>query len=166
MDNIKLITKLTQNDFIKVSLHILYRKFIIKFFTGIWLFSLLVSIPTLLTSPIGDTWIQFIFPFFLVFGIPIFTFLSAKSNYKSNKRISETITYEFNDETIIITGESFDAKLTWDKIYSVTENKTWILIWQNKQVANVIPKKDFIYDDLKKFKDLVRKQKAFKNKLK
>ncbi|MFM7857429.1 MAG: YcxB family protein [Flammeovirgaceae bacterium] len=144
----------------------LYRKLSIRLFTGVWVFSLLISIPTLLNSSILDTWTQFLFLFALVFGLPLFTYLSAKTNYKSNKRISETITYEFNDDTIITTGESFNAKLTWEKIYSVTENKNWILIWQNKQVANVIPKRDFLNNDLNKFKEIVRKQKGFKNKLK
>ena len=73
--------------------------------------------------------------------------------------------YEFNDETITTTGESFSAKLTWDKIYSVTENKDWVLIWQNQQVANVLPKRDFLNEDLKTFKEIVKRQKSFKNKL-
>lgn len=166
MDNITVKTNLTQSDFIKVSFHMLYRKFFIRFFTGIWLLSFLISIPTLLTSSFGDIGIQFLFLFILVFGIPVFTYISAKTNYKANKRISETITYEFNDESIMTIGESFNAQLTWDKIYSVTETKTWILIWQNKQVANVIPKRDFAHDDLKSFKEIVRKQTSFKYKLK
>ena len=166
MDSIKVKTQLTQNDFIKVSFHMLYRKPFIKIFTVIWVLSLLTSIPTLFTSSIADIGVQFILVFILVFGVPVFTYISAKTNYKANKRISETITYDFNEDTIITDGESFNATLTWDKIYSVTETKNWILIWQNKQVANVIPKRDFLQDDLKTFKDLVRNQKGFKNKLK
>jgi len=52
-----------------------------------------------------------------------------------------------------MTGESFHSQLTWDKVYKVTETKNWILIWQNRQIANAIPKRD-VWDgqieDLKK----------------
>ncbi len=39
-------------------------------------------------------------------------------------------------------GESFNAKLSWNKIYKVKETKNWILIFQSRQVANLILKSD------------------------
>ncbi|MBK7970516.1 MAG: YcxB family protein [Bacteroidetes bacterium] len=47
-------------------------------------------------------------------------------------------------------------KTTWDKICGVTESNDWILIWQNRQVANVVPKRDFKVGELQKFKDIVK----------
>ena len=91
--------------------------------------------------------------------------LLQKKNYKSNGRISETINYEFDKENIQLIGESFNSTLTWEKIYSVTENKYWILIWQSRQVANVIPKRDFINGDLQTFKSIVNSHRGLKNKL-
>lgn len=166
MNNIKLSTRLTQEDYIKVNFHLLYRKLSIKIFTGIWIFVLLISLTTFLDGRILETWPQILFIVAFVSALPAVTYFSAKSNYKSNQRISETILYEFSDDIMITTGESFSANLTWEKVYSVTETKNWVLIWQNKQVANIVPKRDFYNDDLLRFKEIVRKHKGVKNKLK
>ena len=133
--------------------------------TGIGLFMLLI-----ITFSFNDftsfPWFQLIFGLFLTVGLPVQVYFAAKRNYKSTGRISETIAYEFDKEHIQLTGESFNSKLTWDKIYSVTENKDWVLIWQNRQIANVVPKRDFKDGQLQAFKDIVKLQSGLKNKLK
>jgi hypothetical protein len=113
------------------------------------------------------------FPWFILFvslfvtvGQPVQLYFTAKRNYNSNWRISETIVYEFDNESIQLTGESFNSKLSWNKIFKVTENNDWILIWQNRQVANVVPKRDFKNEDLRIFKDIVNAQAGLINKLK
>jgi len=165
MEKIVLTTKLSIDDYIKVNYHLLYRKLVIKFMTGIGLFMLLI-----ITFSFNDftsfPWFQLIFGLFLTVGLPVQVYFAAKRNYKSTGRISETIAYEFDKEHIQLTGESFNSKLTWDKIYSVTENKDWVLIWQNRQIANVVPKRDFKDGQLQAFKDIVKLQSGLKNKLK
>ena len=165
MEKIVLTTKLSIDDYIKVNYHLLYRKLAIKFMTGIGLFMLLI-----ITFSFNDftsfPWFQLIFGLFLTVGLPVQVYFAAKRNYKSTGRISETIAYEFDKEHIQLTGESFNSKLTWDKIYSVTENKDWVLIWQNRQIANVVPKRDFKDGQLQAFKDIVKLQSGLKNKLK
>jgi hypothetical protein len=99
-------------------------------------------------------------------GLRVTVYMNAKSSYKSDGRISETITYEFDEEKIQVIGESFNSKLTWNKIYSVTENKDWVLIWQNRQIANVVPKRDFKDGELRTFKSIIKLQSGLKNKLK
>jgi hypothetical protein len=165
MDKIILTTKLTIDDYIKVNYHLLYRKSSIKFLTGIGLFMLILILFTF-NSFAEFPWFQLAFGLFLTVGLPVSIYFSARRNYKSNGRISETIIYEFDKENIQLTGESFNSKLTWDKIYSVTENKDWILIWQNRQVANVVPKRDFTEGQLQAFKDIVRSHGGLKNRLK
>lgn len=165
MERIILTTKLSIDDYIKVNYHLLYRKLAIKFMTAIGLFMLLI-IAFSFNNFTSFPWIQLIFGLFLTVGLPIQLYFAAKRNYKSNGRISETIIYEFDKENIQTIGESFNAKLTWDKIYSVTENKDWVLIWQNRQIANVVPKRDFKDGELLAFKDIVKLQSGLKNKLK
>lgn len=165
MEKIILTTKLSIEDYIKVNYHLLYRKWTIKFMTGVGLFMLVVILFSL-NSLTKFPWFQLIFGLYLTVGLPTSVYFSAKKNYKANGRISETINYEFDKENIQLTGESFNSKLTWDKIYSVTENKDWILIWQNRQVANVVPKRDFKGGELQAFKDMVRSHGGLKNKLK
>lgn len=163
MDRIILTTKLSINDFIKVNYHMLYRKWAIKGMTGFGLFFILLSLFTLMS---GDfSWFLLIFGLFLTVGLPVQVYFAAKRNYKTDGRVSETIEYLFDNEEVKIAGESFNSRLTWDKIYSVTENKNWILIWQNQQIANVVPKRDFKEDELKLFKEIVKRQIGLKSKL-
>jgi len=165
MEKIILTTKLSIDDFIKVSFHLLYRKLSMKVVTGMGLFILLLIL-FMFHSFTEFPWYLLIFGLFLTIGQPVLVYFTAKKNYKSNERFSETINYEFDQENIQLTGESFNSKFTWDKIYSVTENKDWILIWQSRQNANVVPKRDFKVGELQIFKDIVKSQRGLKNKLK
>lgn len=63
--------------------------------------------------------------------------------------------YEFTSEKIKITGETFNSELDWGKTYEIKELKDWILIYQNRQVANVLPKESF-GENIKDFRILVK----------
>ncbi|MEA5402502.1 YcxB family protein [Arcicella sp. DC2W] len=154
MDKIVLITKLSIEDYIKINYHLFYRKLTVKVMTGVGVF-MLISLLYAFHSFNEFPWFQLVFGLFLTIGQPISVYFSAKKNYKTNARIGERISYEFDNENVLVTGESFEAKFSWDKIYSVTENKDWILIWQNKQVANVVPKRDFKEGELQALKNIV-----------
>lgn len=118
---IRIITTLTLDDYIKVSYHMFYSKWAIKGMTGLGIFFILLSLLTLIS---GDfSWFLFIFGLFLTAGLRIQVYFAAKRTFKTDERISERIEYRFDKEEIAITGESFNSSLTWDKIYSVTENK-------------------------------------------
>ena len=102
------------------------------------------------------------FPFSLmIFGIvflvfmPVIIYLNAKSNFSTNGKLKETIVYEFTNEKMKITGETFSSEMDWSKIYKVLELKNWILIYQSKLIANAIPKESFD-DNLESFKEIVR----------
>ncbi|MDD3489913.1 MAG: YcxB family protein [Paludibacter sp.] len=165
MDKITLTTKLSFNDFIKVSYHLTYRKLSVKLMTVFGLMILLL-VPFSNNYETEFPWFLLFFGFFISVGQPIILYFITKKNYMSNGRISETIIYEFDYESILVTGESFNSRLTWDKVYSVTENKDWILIWQNRQSANVLPKRDFKNEELQLFKEIVNSHSELKNKLK
>ena len=164
MDKIILTTKLSLEDYIKINYHLLYRKWAVRFMTGIGFFMVLSLLFTF-DSYIEFPWLQLLLGLFFIIGQPILVYIYARKNYNTNKRISESISYTFDKDTIQITGESFDSKFTWDKIYRVTESKNWILIWQNPQVANVVPKRDFQEEELQAFKNMVSLHSKVKNKL-
>lgn len=164
MEKIILTTKLSIGDYIKVNYHLFYRKLSNKLMTGIgffMLFVIIISFKTLAQFP----WFLLIFGLYLIIGLPIQVYFAAKRNYKLNKRIGETINYEFDTENIQLVGESFNSTFTWDKIHTVTENKEWILIWQSQQIANVIPKQDFKNGDIQTFKNIVNSHSELKSKL-
>jgi hypothetical protein len=56
--------------------------------------------------------------------------------------VAEQKEYVFTDTDLKITGESFNVTMLWDKIYKVTKTKRWVLIWQTKYLANIIPLQD------------------------
>ena len=165
MDKIILTTKLSIEDYIKVNYHLFNRRWPIKVLTGIGIFLILISLITLFSGD-NSSWFLLILGLFFSMGLRVTVYMNAKSSYKSDGRISETITYEFDEEKIQVIGESFNSKLTWNKIYSVTENKDWVLIWQNRQIANVVPKRDFKDGELRTFKSIIKLQSGLKNKLK
>ncbi|WP_276502864.1 YcxB family protein [Terrimonas pollutisoli] len=95
-------------------------------------------------------------PVFMLIGFPLLQYFASKRDYTSNKRISETIEYQFGKDLLFVKGESFTAQLTWDKIYKVSKTKNWLLIWQNKQVANVIPRRDIWEGDIIELKEILQ----------
>jgi len=165
MDKITLTIKLSINDYIKANYHLVYRRWTFKFITGTGIFLLLIlltSIDELTEFP----WLPLGFGLFMTFGLPILLYFVAKRNYKSDGRISETIVYEFDSDNFLVEGESFNSKQSWNKVYSVTESKDWIVIWQNKQIGNFVPKRDFKEGELQKLKGMVRVHTNVKTKFK
>ncbi len=94
-------------------------------------------------------------PLIVVAFLPAVTYFAAKKNYSSNQRIQEPIEYLFEKDYLVIQGESFNSRLTWDKIYRVTETKKWILIWQSKQIANAIHKSDVWDGEMQALKQIL-----------
>ncbi len=87
---IQVTTKLTQEDFIKLNYHLLYRKWAIKGLFILGTFFIVLSIFTIITS--SSSWFLLIFGLYLSIGLRLQTYFSAKKNFKSNRRISEPTT--------------------------------------------------------------------------
>jgi hypothetical protein len=168
MEKIILTTKLSLNDYINANYR-MYPQWMFKFLRGIGLLSLISPIISAMTFPFNDV-TSYLPPLvvglFLTIGLRILIYFAAKRNYESDGRISETIIYEFNNDTFQLTGESFSAKLTWDKVYKLTESKDWVFIWQSKQLAHVIPKRDFKEGEFQQFKNILKLHSELNNKLK
>jgi YcxB-like protein len=129
-------------------------------FLTIFMF-LIVTISTIYQN-FSEDWTNIFFMLFLVLAFPLSINIAAKKNYKTDLRISANFIYEINEELINVTGESFNSQLNWPKCNSVTENKDWFLIWQNRQSAYVLPKRNFEKDELVYFKNLTSKKRLIK----
>ena len=103
----------------------------------------------------GPPYFQIIFGFTIIAIMPFSIYIGGKKNFSSNARLQEKISYEFTDEKIKQIGETFNSDMDWTKIYKILELKDWILIYQNRQIANIIHKESF-GDNLNEFKDLVK----------
>ncbi|MBN7812288.1 YcxB family protein [Algoriphagus sp. H41] len=112
-------------------------------------------------------WTEFpIIPFAIAFTmtfIPPFLILrSAKKNYESNKMLSGETEYEFTKDFIRTSGESFDSKMYWKKLHEIKLTRSWLLIWQSKEIANAIPRRDVSDSQIALIKELVKDVKELK----
>jgi hypothetical protein len=157
MKKITITTKLTLEDFKKVNLYLFYKNARIRIITGIALLALASSIIIFSFNLIPLD--QSSFPqFALIIGIIVIPYfgiiITSKRNYESNKIHSECIRYEFENETISLIGESFNAQLSINTLFNLVETKHFFLIFQNPQFANVIPKRDISKEQIECIKKM------------
>lgn len=159
----KISFKLTQKEFIDANFAMLYSKTGIKIFTGVIIFSLLISIASAILNstlpPIG-----LLIPLAVLIAVYLLTYFNAKKNYTAERGASEQVEYEFNDELLLIKGESFQSQLTWNKIYKLTQTKKWLWIWTNRQLAIPIPKRAVSSEHIISLKKIAKANKV-KHKL-
>ncbi len=147
-------SKLSEKDYINASFVLLYSRTTMKLFTGFVLFFLLVSLLTLF-FPVKGASTSVIMPLLMLIVFPLMTYLGARRNYRANKRAGETVEYHFDESRLIVRGESFSTEASWDKVYRVTKTKNWIFIWQNRQIANPIPRKVWQEKDFAALKEIL-----------
>ena len=160
-------TKLDFKSYLKLMYSLTYRKPIMIFITIVGLIMFLSSIFYFLDFNVpvdSPPYFQIVFGFFIIAFLPFSIYWSGKKNFSSHSRLQERIIYEFTDEKIKITGETFSSELDWTKTYKITELKDWILIYQNRQIANILMKESFA-EKISDFRILV-KSKNVKAKLK
>lgn len=135
-------TKIELKDYIKLMYILTYRRrgMIIANIMGLLLFIFTIMYFVGVIESNEFPWMPVVFSVLIVIVFPASVYFSAKKNYKTHSRLQEKVIYEINNETINITGESFNSEMTWNKTYKVVELKDWFLFYQNKLVANIIPK--------------------------
>ncbi len=142
-EKIKLQTQLSWEDIKNFNFYILYRRGTTIFITIIGVIMLLFALSyflgffsTLSKPPIGQLLMGLVF----TIGLPLFTIYSARKQFNSTGRFNEKITYTFDKVWIEIIGESFETKITWEKLHKVRETDKWFLLFANKNMAHIIPK--------------------------
>jgi len=75
------------------------------------------------------------------------------------------MTYEFFDQKMKITGESFNSELDLTKSYKIQEIRNWFLIYQSRQVANFIPKGNLSSDQINNMRFFFRQIRGIQVKL-
>lgn len=104
---------------------------------------------------------------FLFLVLPILTYLRTKSYFEKNPLLSELTTFYFESERIeVVTSESHTT-LTWRRIYKIREFKHYLLIYQNRHIAYVVPKKSFATPaEMEEVKEMIRTKTHLGHKLK
>ena len=154
-------SKFTKQDFINANFIVFYSKPVIKIFT---VFVSLALIATIIAF-IGAAKIslsQIIIPVVALGILPLLIYSRSSRGFTSNN-LNGAIEYNFDQEAFNIKGESFNVQLNWNNIYKVTKTKNWLLIWQNKNIATPILKRDIQDVEINELKEILAKNKVKNN---
>lgn len=163
----KIETRLDFKSYLKLMYTLAYRRPIVIF---IFIFLLVVLVMTIfifsdINFLFGETYyMPLILASYFIVILPISIYYNTRKIFSTYGLLKEKIIYEFTDEKICHTGETFHSEMDWTKIYKIEEMKHWILIYQSRQHANFISKESF-GENLMEFRNLVRSKKI-KAKLK
>ena len=104
---------------------------------------------------------------FLFLVLPVLTYLRTKSYFEKNPSLSELTTFYFEPERIEVVTLESHTSLTWRRIYKIREFKHYLLIYQNRHIAYVVPKKSFDSNsDMQIIKEMIRTKTELGYKLK
>lgn len=109
-------------------------------------------------------YLQLMMGFCILVVLPSLNYYSCIKNYSTNGLLSEKINYEFTNDKIYVTGETFKTEKDWTKIYKIIEINNCILIYQSKHLFTIIPN-EFFGEKISEFRNIVR-SKNIKGKLK
>jgi len=94
---------------------------------------------------------------FLFLILPLLTYLRTKKYFEKNPLLSESTTFYFEPERIEVVTLESHTTLTWRRIYKIKEFNHYLLIYQNRHIAYVVPKKAFdSMADMETVKNMIR----------
>jgi hypothetical protein len=159
---LNIITKLSEADLIRFTFYTFYKNWIIRFITVMMILSIIIRIiyPKAIKN---DTSVNTALVLIFLIVLPILIYVKAKRNYNTNQRIRERIEYEFSDTDLKIAGESFNSTMSWDKVFKVTKTKRWVIIWQTKYLANIIPIQDIWQGEMERLKEILQRRRVSNN---
>ena len=152
----KLKTKITFNEFVKLLYTLAYQRPILKLLVGVavaillWIVFYYLGIFHLPRPVIY----QYITLVLIVVGQPAVLYVTIHNIYYSSNHLRETAEIELAKKKLTIAGESFYMELKWDRIFKVVEKKNWFLIYQNKLSAIIIPKKNLSKKDILELREI------------
>lgn len=149
--------QLSVNDLVKFQLSSTFRKPMIIFLIVIAVLMLLTVLMHFLTeNGLYDSppFFQIIFSFFTLVFLPIITVVQAKRMYQANPRFQFPIRIVLSPDFILMTGKGFESKMEWDGIFKIREDKHFIKIYSQKQIVQLVPKRNIMDDTLEDIRHL------------
>jgi len=110
-------------------------------------------------------WFQFTLGAYFVFFIPTIIYFKSKKNFNGPGRLTERMFWTIDPEWITVKGDSFETKMTWDKMVKVIENKDVFHIYQSKLMAHIVSKKEMTAAQRVGFRNIVKGVLNLKHKL-
>lgn len=168
MQNLEFTSKLDFKEYLRANYSINYSRPFMIILTVFGVILILIGLFNLAYS--GNMmdrhlWFQLVFGIYFVFFIPIIIYFKSKKNFTSPGRLAERMFWTIDPEWITVKGESFETKMTWDKMVKVIENKNVFLIYQSKLMAHIVSKKEMTVAQRVGFRNIVKGVLNLKHKL-
>lgn len=132
---VSITTQLSKDDFVRASRTVFSKMKPLR--SVFWIFGIIVifSIVTQLLNSKGSLVeiISIIAPVLLIGGLffGVMNFVTKKT-YNQNSKMSEKTIYEFADDVMSITAETYSAKVNINSLQKVDRTKDFLLIYQLK----------------------------------
>lgn len=150
----KVITKIEFKDYLNWNIQMILRRPIMLVFPIAIIFILFNNLDLILSFDIFSL-IYIVVVLLILIWMPIRTRKKIKMDFESNKSIQEEITYEFSNEKIEITGETFHSEVSWTTVFKINESKDWFMIYNGNNVVNLVPKKNFTQQQKQDLRTLI-----------
>lgn len=150
----KIITKIEFKDYLNWNIQMILRRPIMLVFPIAISFILFNNIDLILSFDIFSV-IYVVVVLLIIIWMPIKTRQKIKKDFESNKTLQEEITYQFTNEKIEITGETFHSEVSWTTVFKVNELKDWFMIYQGNNAVNLVPKKNFTPQQKQDLRNLI-----------
>ena len=151
--DINLSGKISYKDYRNLNLELVFKKptYILS---GCLVFILFV---TNMIRGIELEWSMFFIIFLLFFFIcyPAIVLMRVKRVYKTSRLFKEEVNYKLTDETIHITGETFESTQTWEGFYKMKETNNFFMFYQTVGIVTLLDKKMFTSEELANFKTFI-----------
>ncbi len=150
--------KITSSDYIRLMFLLRYRKPYSIFVTILGFVMLALSIRSFSGE---DNYVQqpvilMVFCLMIIIGVPISLYLTSKRNFNSNYRLQEEIECELSNDNMKMRGETFNTESDLNQTYKIEELKNWFLLFQNRTIFNLIPKKGMTVEEINTARNIFR----------
>lgn len=145
MNNMKIQQQLTKKEFQTASTIALFSKLSVKIIYGIFVLLSISVVALKISKPELD--MPFV-PIVMIIVVPIFSYITSGKRYDLNEDIRNLVTFEFENDTLTISGSGINTQLPVKSLYKIIEKKKWFFIQQSRQNYYPISKNNLIDDQV------------------
>ncbi len=142
MKEVVIDTRLTLPDFVKVNFIVQFRRMNSRLLMLVIVLMIIFPAAFAVARHIPFHWVQSV----IGLGMAVFyvasTAYTARKNFYANAVVREPLRYIFRKGGIGCESSAGTTVTDWAAVYRVTETRDCLIIWKNREVINLIPRRD------------------------
>lgn len=158
MNEVKIESEITRDEYIRLLFLITYRKLPVIIISLLGLVMTLVPILYFLniyTAIDAPPYIPLVSGVLITVVFPLSIYLIARRNFRIDELLRQRIRYTFTPDKIFLKGTTFDVNIGWDKIHKVRKLNEWLLLYRDKARVEFMIRNTFSKDDQKEFDRII-----------